>query len=191
MGHRIDDISTKIKRNTDVIKRIRNSLPKEHLEMLYKTIVEPHFRYCNTVCGHYGDTLLNRPQALQNRAARVISFNKYDNTDHERLLKNVNWLSVRQLIMSDTAVLVYKSRNEQVSIRTSVMFQTFEVDHRVNTGLAASGGYALPRCARNFGQRSITYQGMKLWNTLPNEIKEAQSVEVFEQKMKNYLFEIF
>ena len=73
--------------------------------------------------------------------------------------------------MYDTAVLLYKSRNEQVAIRTSVMFQNFDVDHRFNMRFAASEEYALPRCARNLGQGSITYQGMKLWNTLPNEIK--------------------
>ena len=95
--------------------------------------------------------------------------------------------------MFDTAVQVYKSRNEQGPIRTSVMFQNFKVDHRFNTRLAAlgGGGDTLPRRAQTFGQRSITYQGMKLWNTLPNEIKESQSAEVFKQKVKNYLFEIF
>ena len=124
--------------------------------------------------GHCGDTLLGRLQTLQNRAARVISFQNFDNTDHEYLLKNFKWLNVRQLIMFDTAVLVYKTRNEQVPIRTSVMFQNFEVNHCFNTCLAALDGYTLSRCAPNFGQRSVTYQGMKLWNTLPNEIKEAQ-----------------
>ena len=93
--------------------------------------------------------------------------------------------------MFDTAVLVHNSRNEQVPIRMYVMFQNFEVSHRFNTTLAALGGYTLPRCARNFGQRSITYQGMKLWNTLPNEIKGAQSVEVFKKKVKDYLFDSF
>ena len=88
-------------------------------------------------------------------------------------------------------MLVYKSRNQQVPIRTSVMFQNFEVHHPFNTRFAASKGYALPRCARNFGKRSITYQGMKVWNTLRNEIKEAQSVEVFKQKVKDTLFQIF
>ena len=73
--------------------------------------------------------------------------------------------------MFDTAVLLYKNRNEQVPIKTPVMFQNFEVNHR----LVALGGYTLPRYARNFGQRSITYQGMKLWNTLPNEIKQLSS----------------
>ena len=93
--------------------------------------------------------------------------------------------------MYDAAVLLYRSRNEQVPIRTSVMFQNFEVDHRFNTRLAILGGYALPRCARNFVQGSITYQVVKLWITLPNEIKKAQSVEVSKQKVKDYLFEIF
>ena len=88
-------------------------------------------------------------------------------------MKNSKWLNVRQLIMFDTAVLVYKSRNEQVPIRTSAMFQNFKVNHCFNTRLAALDGYTLPRCARNFGQRSITYQRMELWNTLPNEIKKA------------------
>ena len=92
--------------------------------------------------------------------------------------------------MFDTAVLVYKSQNDQVPIRTSVMFQNFEVNHRFDTYLVGLGGYTLRKCARNFGQRSITYQGMKLWNTLPSEIKEAQPVEVFKQKVREYLFEI-
>ena len=125
--------------------------------MLYKTIAEPQFRYCNTVWGHCGGTLLNRLQALQNRATRVISFQKYDNTDHKYLLKNLQWLNVRQLIMFDTAVLVYNSRNQQVPTRTSVMFQNFEVSHRFNTHLAALGEYTLPMCARSLGQRSIIY----------------------------------
>ena len=90
----IDYISAKIKRNIGAIKRIRNSLPKEYLEMLYKTVVKPHFRYCNTVWGHCGDTLLNRLQALQNRAARIISSQRYDNTDHKYLLKNLKRLNV-------------------------------------------------------------------------------------------------
>ena len=93
--------------------------------------------------------------------------------------------------MFDTAVVVYKGRTEQVPIRTSVMFQNFEVNHCFNTRLATAGGYTLPRCAENFGQRRIIYEGMKLWSTLPNEIQEAQSVEVFKQKVKDYMFEIF
>ena len=76
------------------ITRIRNLLTKEYLEMLYKTIVEPQFRYYNNVWGHCGETLLNRLPGLQNRAARIISFQKYDNTDHEKIFKKLKWFNV-------------------------------------------------------------------------------------------------
>ena len=42
-------ISSKILRNIGIIKRVRTLLPKETLDTLYKTLVEPHFRYCNIV----------------------------------------------------------------------------------------------------------------------------------------------
>ena len=42
-------ISSKSLRNIGVIKRVRTFLHKESLDTLYKTLVEPHFRYCNIV----------------------------------------------------------------------------------------------------------------------------------------------
>ena len=33
----------------------------------------------------------------------------------------------------------------------------------------------------NFGSKSITYEGAKLWNHLPNSIKSADSLSVFKK----------
>ena len=44
-------ILSKILRNIGVIKCVRTFLPKETLDILYKTLVEPHFRYCSIVWG--------------------------------------------------------------------------------------------------------------------------------------------
>ena len=42
---RVSYISYMILRNIGVIKRVHTFLPKETLDTLYKTLVEPHFRY--------------------------------------------------------------------------------------------------------------------------------------------------
>ena len=39
--------------------------------LLYRTLIEPYLRYCNATWGNCGETLLNRLQTLQNRAATV------------------------------------------------------------------------------------------------------------------------
>ena len=75
-------ISSKILRNINVIKRVRTFLPKETLDTLYKTLAEPHFRYCNIVWGRCNQIQLNKLQQLQNRAARAVAKVRFENTDH-------------------------------------------------------------------------------------------------------------
>ena len=45
----IEYISTKINRNIGILKRTQNVLSKSSLITLYKTLIEPYFRYCNIV----------------------------------------------------------------------------------------------------------------------------------------------
>ena len=69
----IDYISGKIRRNIGILKRMRLTVPRESLVLLYKTLIESYFRYCNTVWGYCNKKLLDKLQVLQNKAARVIN----------------------------------------------------------------------------------------------------------------------
>ena len=80
------------------MKRVRNDTPKESLIALYRTMVEPYLRYCNNSWGKCGATLTGKLQAFQNRMARIITNATYDNTDNAKLLRQLNWLNVSQLI---------------------------------------------------------------------------------------------
>ena len=39
------------------------------------------------------------------------------------------------------------------------------------------------------GQRSIKYLGAKIWNVIPNFIKDAPTVHLFKKKCKDYLLD--
>ena len=95
-------------KNIGVMKHVKTRVPKDSLIMLYKTLVEPYLRYCNTTWGKCGHLLLNKLQALQNRAARVVMGIKYEEADHNLILKSLGWMNVKQLIEYDTASLMYK-----------------------------------------------------------------------------------
>ena len=56
----IDYISLKIKRNIGIMRRVRGDIPKTSLTLLYKTLVEPYFRYCNTTWGTCNSSSLDR-----------------------------------------------------------------------------------------------------------------------------------
>ena len=54
--------------------------------MLHKTLTEPYFRYGNTVWDQCHQTLLDRLQSMQNRAARIITGISYEDADHPSIL---------------------------------------------------------------------------------------------------------
>ena len=85
----IDSISKKVRKNIGIIKQARDSVPKESLTLLYKTLVEPYFRYCSSAWGKSRESLIDKLQTLQNRAAKAVSKVKFDETDHEQLVKSL------------------------------------------------------------------------------------------------------
>ena len=83
--------------------------------MLYRSLVETHLRYCNIIWGQCNETLKDRQQVFQNKAARTIAEVKYENADHPRLICQLGWLIVRNLIRLDLGIFMYKSQNNLLS----------------------------------------------------------------------------
>ena len=86
----IDYISTEIKRGIGIMKKTSKFLDKNALLMLYTALVETHIRYCNVAWRQCNDTLIDRLQILQNKAARVIMKVKYEDADHLGLTCRLN-----------------------------------------------------------------------------------------------------
>ena len=59
------------------------------LSIVYTTL-SFNLDYSDIVWGNCGKTLFDRLQKLQNRAARVLTFSRYD-TDTNRLFRQLNW----------------------------------------------------------------------------------------------------
>ena len=82
----VDYISSKITCDIGILKRIRHFIPKESLLLLYHTLIEPYFKYCSIVWGQCSETLKDKLQTVQNKAARAIAKVRYDEANHSKLL---------------------------------------------------------------------------------------------------------
>ena len=47
----VEYITGKINRSIGILKRVRHIVRKDSLMLLYQTMIEPYFRYCNVVWG--------------------------------------------------------------------------------------------------------------------------------------------
>ena len=85
----IDKLSKKIASGIGTITKIRDFVPTPTLHCIYNTLIQFQFDYCNIVWGNCGKTLFDRLQKLQNRAARILTFSRYD-ADANRLFRQLN-----------------------------------------------------------------------------------------------------
>ena len=61
--------------------------------------------------------------------------------------------------------------------------------HGIGTRQAWKGDLYALRCnTTQYGIRSIHYSGVRLWNSLPTEIKESKSLPNFRKKLKSHFF---
>ena len=113
--------------------------------MLYRTLVETHFRYCDVIWGQCNETLKDRLQLLQNKAARVITKVKYKDADHLKLICQLGWLTIRNLIKLDLGIFMYKSYNKLLPETAGEFHLPAEKVHPYGTRSAISGNIFLPR----------------------------------------------
>ena len=68
----------KISRGVGMLKYSKKFLSLETVQKMYLGLVEPHIRYCCSVLGCAGDTILQKLQKIQNRDARIVTNSPFD-----------------------------------------------------------------------------------------------------------------
>ena len=46
----------------------------------------------------------------------------------------------------------------------------------------------IPKCRTTLAQRSFRYRTTKIWNNIPNEIRNSQTINIFKRKVKKWLY---
>ena len=126
-------------------------------------------------------------QHVQNIAAKLVM--KKAKTDSATdCLKTLYWLPIKYWIKHRIATLVYKSLHQLAPQYLQDLIK-LEINNYGRSMRSTNNYKALhiPRVKRKtFTNRSFSKQGPKLWNMLPNEIRNAKTVEEFKKKLKTY-----
>ena len=183
----VDDISTKMRSGIGILKRTSKFLKEGSLFMIYSSLIEPYLRYCNIVWGQCNETLKDKLQALQNKAARSIAKVKYEDADHHKLLGEFDWFSVRNLVRLDMGIFMYKCQNGSIPDSITEIYTTVYSCHTRSVDM---GNLPIPRLVHSYAQSSLSYTGAKLWNEIPIKIRKVQSVETFKEKLREHYSKI-
>ena len=127
-------------------------------------------------------TKLQTLQMLQNRAARIVPKKQfwYPSVD---LTQSLNWLTVRDIIRSETAATVHKMPNGLVPEYLSDLFEK-KSKRNVWTLRNIETDLSIPLRKIINRQRVTSFRGPKLWNNLELDVKQAPSLAIFKKRIK-------
>ena len=145
--------------------------------MLYKTIIAPHFDYCNIVWGRCNNMLNNKLQVMQNRAAKIITGRSVRDSSSQAL-SDLKWKNLDEKLYYNESVTMFKIMSNQAPHYITSGFTRKETKYELRN----SNALYLDRPRTEYKRRSFYYRGAKLWNSLDKNTKCAINLMSFKKR---------
>ena len=168
------------------IGRIRQYLSQEAASNLIHAFISSRLDYSNALLSGLPDTLISKLQRIQNTAARILTkTKKYDHITP--ILHELHWLTVDKRIDFKILLLTYKCLNNLAPPYLCELLEVYQPGRTLRS--ANEHKLKVPRTRlKTYGDRAFAYKAPVLWNTLPEDIQCAQSLDSFKCKLKSFLF---
>ena len=147
------------------INRVKNSFDGRTLEQLISSLALKML-YFSTVWSNTSTTNIKKLQLVQNFACKIVT--KTRKFDHVTpLLRELNWLSIDQLLFFRATVMTYKCMNHLApSYLSSKFVKRSDIHNRRTRNREA---LQIPFFRSASGQRSFAFRGARLWNNISPE----------------------
>ena len=167
------------------LNHIRSSLTHEAAVAIACSLVNTRLDYCNSLLFSTSLQNISRLQRVQNNLARaVLKCKRRDSMVHH--IRSLHWLPINERIVYKLAVITYVALNTGQPSYLSGCLQK-----RTSTrSLRSSSKYLLciPFCSIKSAESAFQFSAPKVWNSLSDHTKSANSLADFKSRLKTELF---
>ena len=173
----ISEVVGKVAKVLAALRRLRPIYPQSTLVTIYKSLILQHLDYCSAVWGCIGNSLSQKLEKLQNRAARIITGSCW-NASSAPILHALKWDSLADKRAKQLKSLMFKTVNNLVPEYLSDKFASINTIHRHNLR-GAQHNLFIPRPNTEALKKRFRYRGAVTWNSLSAEAKQATTLNCF------------
>ena len=176
----------KIVLNIWLLSKIKKFLSQSHRVQFYKSYIQPHIDFCNVVGGSSSETNKMKIHKMQKRACKVIL--DYNVDDSNEKMDSLNILSIYDRLYLRKAKFMFKVYN---NLAPTYISEKVTLRNNVNTSMqlrSASPGCFVPHKPRTERfKHSMKYSGSLVWNSLPEVVKNAPTLDTFHNRCLQWL----
>ena len=170
----------KIGRQINVLKRIGQYLPIGCRKIIYQCFIQSNFNFCPIIWHFCSVSNTKKLEKLNCRALRLV-YKDYTS-------------SYESLLAADSSVSLHLQRQRALAEEVYKILEKQRPSYLLNLVRKKETSYNLRRknvCIDNFnsikyGKKSFSYEASKIWNDLPNYIREAKNFKTFRKLLRTW-----
>ena len=173
--------------NLQNISQIRWLLNKDTYKVLVQALVLSQLDYCNSLLLGMTQHRLQKLQTIQNMACKVIyNKKKYEHIGMDML--NLHWLKINECITFKIAVLVYLCINGSAP---DYLCDLLKYNYNRHLRSSTKGLLTVSMSKMTLVHNSLfSIRAPCIWNSLPPDIREKNTLDGFKSALKTFLFQI-
>ena len=178
----VESLRKKASQKLNALLRVTWSLNFDQRKLLLNAFITSHFSYAPVAWMFHSRKLNNRINKIHERALRLV-YKDYTSSFNDLLAKD-NSFKIHQRNLQKLAIEIFKVKK---GIAAAVMNSVFELNDnpyslRNDMTFFKSRNVHIVR----YGIETASFVGPRIWNSLPQEIKESTSLQIFKGKIKSW-----
>ena len=169
----IDILLKKLRTRLTGLTQLKNIASFEVRKLATLGIFNSALAYCLPVYGGCDVGQLRSIQVLQNKAAQIVC-HAPPRANRDSMYTKLGWLTINQLISYHTLITLFKIR---LSGEPEYLARAVRNDN-------IYGRIIVPNCNLSLAKKSFTFRGSKLWNQLPQSLRNTGNTTIFKKSLK-------
>ena len=180
-GAHVNGVACKVSRYTPILYKLRRYLDTDSLKLMYHSMIYSNITYCISAWGAGSASVIGPLLVSQKAVIRaVLGRPRFAHT--RELYQQLKLLTIDQIYNYMVALYVRKSIEsgvtEEFRIRDETGYSLRNIDRTTLT---------VPFSDSSHSQRSIKIAGAKVYNSIPLNVKSAESYTTYKVNLKKFL----
>ena len=178
----INNLCKKASPKLNALARIAGYMDFPKRRLIMKAFIASQFGCCPLIWMFHSRALNNKINSIHERALR-ITYNDRTSTFEELLNKNKS-VSIHHRNLRVLVTEPYKVKNNMAPEILNEIFQnrTSSYNLRTNSSFAVRPVHSVYH-----GTESFSFLGQKIWELVPEHVKQSESLEIFKKKIKQWV----
>ena len=179
----IAHVKKKMSKSIFILNKVKHVLDSEAMRTLYCSLVSPYLSYCAEVWGNTYVTTVNPLYMLQKRAIRIIHKAHYREHTNRLFIKS-RVLKLEEIVKLQTLLFMFRAKIKTLPVNLQGLFEASSESGESRRKYDFKHQFA----RTNQKQMCPSVIGIRMWNSLDNDLKGCSNIYKFKRCYKENIF---